>query len=167
MENSHAENEDRSREVLRMLRNSNIQKEVSRQIGRLVNLPETAVLLAFMCEYAGRVDQSRLLLACAEALEADVRILRGANETSSASHRSEEQRVSEHSDVVQTMSRLLAFYGKAAWIDGSWENATPRIANGVAHRVDRLRAIGNGQVPAVAARAFEYLYTQLNLVINK
>jgi DNA (cytosine-5)-methyltransferase 1 len=31
------------------------------------------------------------------------------------------------------------------------------IANGVANRVDRLKAIGNGQVPAVAAKAFKIL----------
>ncbi|MEA1231071.1 DNA cytosine methyltransferase [Acinetobacter sp. IRS14] len=32
-----------------------------------------------------------------------------------------------------------------------------RVANGVAHRVDRLKAIGNGQVPEVARRAFRIL----------
>ena len=32
-----------------------------------------------------------------------------------------------------------------------------RVADGVAHRVDRLRAIGNGQVPAVAALAWRTL----------
>lgn len=32
-----------------------------------------------------------------------------------------------------------------------------RVADGVAHRVDRLKAIGNGQVPVVAKSAFEYL----------
>ena len=31
------------------------------------------------------------------------------------------------------------------------------VAHGVAHRVDRLKAIGNGQVPAVAARAWRIL----------
>lgn len=53
---------------------------------------------------------------------------------------------------------------------GSWwstEPAVGRVVDRLAYRVDRLRAIGNGQVPAVAARAFEYLYTQLNLVINQ
>lgn len=42
----------------------------------------------------------------------------------------------------------------------SWWDAEPslgRVANGVAHRVDRIRAIGNGQVPIVAATAFTIL----------
>ena len=42
----------------------------------------------------------------------------------------------------------------------SWWDAEPdvgRVANGVAHRVDRLRALGNGQVPAVAALAWRML----------
>ncbi|OOV83844.1 DNA cytosine methyltransferase [Acinetobacter sp. ANC 5600] len=37
------------------------------------------------------------------------------------------------------------------------ESQLGRVANGVAHRVDRLKAIGNGQVPIVAKSAFEYL----------
>ena len=42
---------------------------------------------------------------------------------------------------------------------GWWsvEPALGRVAHGVAHRVDRLKAIGNGQVPVVAARAFGLL----------
>lgn len=37
------------------------------------------------------------------------------------------------------------------------ESRLGRVANGVAHRVDRLKAIGNGQVPEVARSAFEFL----------
>lgn len=37
------------------------------------------------------------------------------------------------------------------------ESRLGRVANGVAHRVDRLKAIGDGQVPVVAKSAFEYL----------
>jgi DNA (cytosine-5)-methyltransferase 1 len=37
-----------------------------------------------------------------------------------------------------------------------------RVANGVAARVDRLKAIGNGQVSRVAATAFELLRERLN-----
>ncbi|AYG09045.1 DNA cytosine methyltransferase [Pseudomonas fluorescens] len=42
----------------------------------------------------------------------------------------------------------------------AWWSSEPgmgRVADGVAHRVDRLKAIGNGQVPVVAASAFELL----------
>ena len=37
------------------------------------------------------------------------------------------------------------------------ESNVGRVANGVAYRMDRLKAIGNGQVPAVAATAFDLL----------
>jgi DNA (cytosine-5)-methyltransferase 1 len=35
-----------------------------------------------------------------------------------------------------------------------------RVAHGVAARVDRLRCLGNGQVPAVAALAWRILNNQ-------
>ncbi|AIK83671.1 DNA cytosine methyltransferase [Klebsiella pneumoniae subsp. pneumoniae ATCC 43816] len=41
-----------------------------------------------------------------------------------------------------------------------WWPAEPglgRVANGMAHRVDRIKALGNGQVPRVAATAFSLL----------
>jgi DNA (cytosine-5)-methyltransferase 1 len=44
--------------------------------------------------------------------------------------------------------------------DGSWWLVEPdvgRVAHGVAARVDRLKAIGNGQVPQCAAAAWQYL----------
>lgn len=41
------------------------------------------------------------------------------------------------------------------------EPAVGRMADGVANRVDRLKAIGNGQVPLVAAIAFETLRRRL------
>ena len=47
----------------------------------------------------------------------------------------------------------------------SWWNIEPRVdrvANGVAARVDRLKAIGNGQVPLCAATAWELLRKRLN-----
>ena len=46
---------------------------------------------------------------------------------------------------------------------GEWWSAEPdvgRVAHGVAARVDRLKAIGNGQVPAVAATAFRVLLSR-------
>jgi DNA (cytosine-5)-methyltransferase 1 len=46
-----------------------------------------------------------------------------------------------------------------------WWQAEPdvgRVADGVAHRLDRLTAIGNGQVPAVASTAFLTLYKRIH-----
>ena len=45
------------------------------------------------------------------------------------------------------------------WREGWWttEPAVGRVADGVAARVDRLKAIGNGQVPPCAARAWRLL----------
>ena len=45
--------------------------------------------------------------------------------------------------------------------DGAFKSQLGRVAYGVANRVDRLKAIGNGQVPLVAAVAFELLKQQI------
>lgn len=48
---------------------------------------------------------------------------------------------------------------------GEWwdsESGILRVVDGVANRVDMLKAIGNGQVPPVAAKAFEVLYNRIN-----
>jgi len=44
-----------------------------------------------------------------------------------------------------------------------WQTEPPvgRVVDGLAHRVDRLRALGNGQVPMAAATAWHYLMEQL------
>ena len=47
---------------------------------------------------------------------------------------------------------------------GRWWSSEPglgRVADGMANRVDRIKAIGNGQVPLVAARAFCELIDEL------
>jgi DNA (cytosine-5)-methyltransferase 1 len=46
-------------------------------------------------------------------------------------------------------------FGRLSW--WSTEPNVHRVANGVAARVDRLKAIGNGQVPLCAAIAWELL----------
>ena len=43
--------------------------------------------------------------------------------------------------------------GSTCWWDT--EPRVGRVAHGMAHRVDRLKALGNGQVPAVVAAAFK------------
>ena len=46
------------------------------------------------------------------------------------------------------------------------EPGVGRVAHGVAHKMDRLKAIGNGQVPLVAATAFLKLNHILNQTLN-
>jgi DNA (cytosine-5)-methyltransferase 1 len=50
--------------------------------------------------------------------------------------------------------------GKGYW---SAEPCVGRMAHGVAHRVDRIKTIGNGQVPQVAALAWRLLTQDLNI----
>lgn len=50
---------------------------------------------------------------------------------------------------------------KARSIHWETESSVSRVDDGVAFRVDRLKAIGNGQVPAVAASAFVQLANRL------
>jgi hypothetical protein len=64
---------------------------------------------------------------------------------------------------MQTLPRLLAYDGEAAWKDQSWENAVPRVATGVASRVDRLRCLGNGQVSGVVPMSWKLLQPQDSL----
>ena len=62
-------------------------------------------------------------------------------------------------------ARQLQRAGQAQWprwsgaLGATWpsESGLDRVADGVAHRVDRIRAIGNGQVPRVAATAWDLL----------
>lgn len=50
--------------------------------------------------------------------------------------------------------------GYARW--GKDKPGVDRMANGLAFRLDRLKAIGNGQVPIVAAKAFEILASRID-----
>ena len=55
------------------------------------------------------------------------------------------------------------------WGSGRWgfESRLGRVAHGMADRVDRLKAIGNGQVPAVAALAWDILIERIsNEILN-
>ncbi|MCH7628822.1 MAG: DNA cytosine methyltransferase [Proteobacteria bacterium] len=62
--------------------------------------------------------------------------------------------------ISQTHEARREQRGRGAPSGCSWwdfEPAMGRVAHGVAHRVDRLRALGNGQVPAVVRAAWEFL----------
>jgi site-specific DNA-cytosine methylase len=145
------EESQRATEALRCLWSSRVSQALRRAIGGLDRIQQAEVLFAFVREYQAGVDEARLLVAGAEVSEGFLRSLRCKSEVASPSHRSghQEQRASEHSDVVQVLPRLLAFDGPPHWAGSGWEDATPRVAVGVPNRVDRLRALGNAVVPQI------------------
>lgn len=120
---------------------------------------EAQALQPFLCEHADGSEAGNLSLACPEAQENALRVMRLFEEASGSPLRpgSEEQRSVESSNAVQSLSRLLARYGQKAWQSGSWEDAVPRTINGLVNRGHRIKGLGNGQVPACAAAAFTLL----------
>ena len=61
----------------------------------------------------------------------------------------------ERNEFTKRGVEKRAFYCESSW--WATEPNVGRVVNGVAARVDRLKAIGNGQVPRVAATAFKLL----------
>lgn len=157
--------ERNKKSAMRALRSIFDQEAVWGAAGRPDSLRETALLLAELCEHENRSDQARIFLACAKTSEVSVRGVRGIAVAPGAPCGPDEgkQLTRKYSDALPLLSQLLARYGKKAWESGSWEDAIPRVTKNEPHRVDRLRAIGNGQVPAVAAMAFRILRGRLGV----
>lgn len=71
-------------------------------------------------------------------------------------------------NLPQCQRRGISRRGKTKYSDarmGTWWETEPtihRVDDGVAHRMDRLKAVGNGQVPIVAATAFLQLKEMLD-----
>lgn len=155
---SYAESQ-RKTEVLRKLWCEHVSQALRRTIGGFNRIQQAEVLFSFVREYEAGTDEARLLVAGKEAPENFLRGLRDEGELAGASHRSRhnEQRSDEHSDVVQEVPRLLALNSAPHWTGGGWEDATPRLANGIPQRVDRLKALGNAvvpQIPEMIGRAY-------------
>jgi len=66
------------------------------------------------------------------------------------------RRIDKAADCNRKANRIIDICQRSG---GPWlvESGLDRVVNGVAHRMDRLKAIGNGQVPVVAATAFDLL----------
>jgi DNA (cytosine-5)-methyltransferase 1 len=161
-------------EVLRVLRNGDVTKEIQQAFGRSFSIYETAVLLAELCRPKGEPDKARVFMESAETLKGELRGMWLRKGIASTSHRSglEEQRTGKYTDSLQELPRFLAYNTKKNRDGSSGENAAPnwwqlepdipRVANGVADRVGKLKALGNGQVPLQAAVAYSILEEMFN-----
>ena len=156
-------------EVLRILRNGDVTKEIRQSSGRLLSVYETALLLAELCKHKNDTDKARVFMESAETLKTELRGMWLRKEIAGASHRpgQDQQRTRQHPDAMQTLPRLLAHAGEALGeccggedATATWwqvEPNTPRVADGVPARVHRLKALGNAQVPLQAAVAWRLL----------
>lgn len=135
------------------------QANAEREVAGREAVSGSEALQLGMREYQEDTEAAELFVAGEEVSQKRMRGVRVHEKACGASLRpkSDEQRSVQSSDALQSLSRLLAYYGQEAWQSGRWEDAVPRVAKDVAHRVDRLKAIGNGQVPLCAATAFRLL----------
>ncbi len=86
-------------------------------------------------------------------------IVLGADDVG-APHRRKRIWILAHADKLHAQGNVtwgIDSQGEQDPADGPAESRVDRMADGVAHRMDRLKAIGNGQVPLVAAIAFTEL----------
>jgi len=134
-------------------------EEIREETGGFQCISTEEILLSFVCEYEAGTDQVGMALQGKEISEEGMRVLWNWGKASGSSYRRELQKRcgEELPDFVHLVSQVYPSYGQKAWEDGTWEFATTRVAHGVKDRVNRLKAIGNGQVPQCAAVAFNIL----------
>ncbi len=164
----------RSSEVLRTLLGTTTQENVRQAFRGSGLLSAETILQSLLLGIEERdLDATRVQLEGASSPQGKLRGLRAQQQTSGASHRSEssKQRIDQHSNSLQTLSRLLAYDAEEAWAACRWQNAQTnlggwlsdwesgfaRVANGIPLRSHRIKGLGNAVVPQCARQAFKEL----------
>ena len=151
---------NRSQEMPTMRQGDETQSIRKWEAGGLQDMEAAEVLQSQVCELPqGDVDSERLHDKGEGVDKRGVRGLLGYGEAASPPYRRgyNQQPEREYTDPMYPLSQVSSRYGREAWLDGSWEDGIPRVATGIPNRVDRLKALGNGQVPLCVKVAWEIL----------
>lgn len=118
-----------------------------------------AVLFAYLREYerGGRIP--RTVLEGETTPRAILRKMRRNRDVGGASlgRKSLEQYAREYPDALRDLSQLVASRSETPWDSPLWESGVPRVTRDSNSRVDKLKALGNAQVPLQAALAWTLL----------
>ncbi len=153
------EEENNKAQKMPTLQTNNESQKIRPTLGGLRGLVKEEVLQSPLRQSQKNIDKTRLQLEGEKTPEGGLRSVREEGLSSGAPHKPghQVQRSGGHPNTMQALPQLLARYGKEAWADGSWEDGVPRVDTGIKHRLNRLKALGNGQVPAVAKVAWGLL----------
>lgn len=164
--NKHLSDEakEHGKKILRNLWKGTFPQKIREAFRGFPSISEEEILLALLCQYNEESNSIRIQVESGTAPQAELRNLWRVIEAARTSHQWEHrgQFTREYSDALRIVSHQAPSLYTEAWLNGSWESGISRVADGVASRVDRLKAIGNGQVPLVAASAFRILKQELN-----
>ncbi len=151
-----------SNENLQDMRYSSREEAIQRSSRGCGSIHKEAVLLSEMREHKDGPDEKRVAMEGQGVSEKELRSVQNNHASTSSPREREYQGRSgkKPANPVHPLPSVSPSYGKEAWANGSWEAGIERIARGVINRVDRLKAIGNGQVPLVA-------YTAWNTLMNR
>lgn len=156
--NKHLSNEakEHGKKILRNLWKGTFPQEIREAFRGFPSISEEEILLAILCQYNEESNSICIQVESGTAPQTELRNLWRVIEAARTSHQWEHsgQFTREYSDALRIVSHQAPSLYTEAWINGSWESGISRVTHGVASRVDRLKAIGNGQVPLVAATAF-------------
>ena len=135
------------------------QETVRETVGGCECIPPPKSLQYKLCEHESGSKETCLTIESKEVSEQGMRSLSVECEACHSSLRPEsiQQRSNEPANALQEMPRQTPFYGKASWLNGSWEIGTPRAIKPKPNYKNRLKAIGNGQVPLCVVKAWELL----------
>lgn len=164
--NKYLSNEakEHGKKILRNLWKGTFPQEIREAFRGFPSISEEEILLAILCQYNEESNSIRIQVESGTAPQTELRNLWRVIEAARTSHQWKHcgQYSREYSDALRVVSRKAPSLYTEAWINGSWESGISRVAHGLASRVDRLKALGNGQVPLVAATAFQILKQRLD-----